>query len=146
MGKSGKILYDQTMQGAYVKTVYKLGEKFKTTIVIWANNKLYIHPLTQKAAAYSELSKTKPEPITDLEALIAQGVTKSFYDEVEAIRDYESGCPGRPPNGQLLYLPTVPQIFRSKVSKATLLARLSAYCSFSEEIIQSGTGLMITDD
>lgn len=144
MGKSGKILYDQTMQGADVKTVYKLGEKFKTTIVIWANNKLYIHPLTQKAAAYSELSKTKPEPITDLEALIAQGVTKVlFYDEVEAIRDYEKAvAPDVPPTvNYCTSQPFLLEFFDQKVSKGNALARLSAYYGFSrEEIIAIGDG------
>ncbi|MBA2133274.1 Cof-type HAD-IIB family hydrolase [Capillibacterium thermochitinicola] len=144
MGKSRKILYAQTMRGEDVKTVYKLGTNLKTTVVIWADNKLYVQPFGPEATAYSDLSRTKPEPITDLEALIAQGVTKVlFYDTVEAIRHFEKQvAPAVPPTvNYCTSQPFLLEFFDQKVSKANALAQLSAYYGFSrEEIIAIGDG------
>ena len=144
MGKSGKILYAQTMQGEDVKTVYEIGKKLKTTIVIWANNKLYVQPFSPEAAAYANMSRTKPEPITDLEALLAQGVTKVlFYDKVETIRHYEKlVAPDVPPTvNYCTSQPFLLEFFDQKVSKANALARLGAYYGFTrEEIIAIGDG------
>ena len=144
MGKSGEILYAQTMRGEDAKTVYKLGKKLKTTVVIWANNNLYVEPLGPEATAYASMSRTKPEPITDLEALLAQGVTKVlFYDEVETIRHFEQQvAPDVPPTvNYCTSQPFLLEFFDAKVSKANALARLSTYYGFArEETIAIGDG------
>lgn len=143
-GKTGKILYAKTMRGEDVKTVYKLGTELETTVVIWADNKLYMQPCGAEASAYADLSRTTPQPITDLEALLEQGVTKVlFYDEVEAIRRFESYVAPHVP-ATVNYCTSQPfllEFFDQEVSKANALAQLGAYYGFTrEEIIAIGDG------
>ncbi|NLW60254.1 MAG: HAD family phosphatase [Firmicutes bacterium] len=144
MGKSGKILYTQTMRGEDAKIVYQLGKKLGTTVVIWANNQLYVQPLGPEANAYARMVHSEPKPITDLEALLAQGVTKVlFYDEVETIRHYEKAiAPDVPPTvNYCTSQPFLLEFVDQKVSKANALARLGAYYGISrEEMIAIGDG------
>lgn len=144
MGKSRKILYAQTMRGADAKAVFELGTKLQTTIIVWVDNKLYVKPLGRNAEAYSALSRTDPLPIEDLDALIAQGVTKVlFYDKTETIRRYQQTIGPFVPNtvNYCTSQPFLLEFFDQKVSKANALARLSAHYGFSkEEIIAIGDG------
>ncbi|NLM38354.1 MAG: HAD family phosphatase [Firmicutes bacterium] len=144
MGKSRKILYAQTMRGEDVKTVYQLGTGLKTTVAIWADNKLYVQPFGPEATVYAGHSRVEPQPITDLEALIAQGVTKVlFFDKVEAIRHFvKQVAPAVPPTvNYCTSLPFMLEFFDQEISKANALARLSAYYGFTrEEIIAIGDG------
>jgi Cof subfamily protein (haloacid dehalogenase superfamily) len=144
MGKSRKILYAQTMRGADAKAVFELGNNFQTTVVLWVDNKLYVKPLGRNAEAYSALSRTKPLPIDDLDALLAKGVTKVlFYDKEETIRHHERTI-GRFVPKTVNYCTSQPfllEFFDQEVSKANALARLSAHYGFSkDDIIAIGDG------
>ena len=144
MGKSRKILYARTMQGEDAKAVFELGNRLQTTIVLWVDNKLYVKPLGHNAEAYSDLSRTEALPIEDLDALIAQGVTKVlFYDKVETIRHYEQTVGPFVPKtvNYCTSQPFLLEFFDQEVSKANALARLSAYYGFTkDEVIAIGDG------
>ncbi len=143
-GKSKEVLYDQKMSPADVKTVMRLGEHLGATNLLWVNNQLYADPLNENALQYSRISKTPPQPITDLEALLAQGVTKVLWcDEVETInRWHEMVGPFLTPTiNYHTSQPFLLEFVDHEVSKAKALARLGAiYGIKQEEMIAIGDG------
>lgn len=144
MGKSRKILYAQTMRAEDAFSIYKLGKKLQTTVILWVNNQFYVSPLGPDAANYGELSRTQPLPVTNLDDLIAQGVTKVlFYDNPEKINHWaETVGPSVPPTvNYCTSQPFLLEFFDQKVSKANALARLGAYYGLTrEEMIAIGDG------
>lgn len=88
-GKSEEILYECKMSYNDAKTIYDLGIKLNTTIMVWVNNKLYSNRINERTKKYSLLSKTTPVQITDVEGLLSQGPSKIlWYDEVDVINNY----------------------------------------------------------
>lgn len=143
-GKSKEILSDLKMSAADVKTVMRLGERLGATNLLWVNNQLYAEPLNENAVRYSKISKTPPQPITDREALLAQGVTKVLWcDEVETInRWHEQVGPFLTPTiNYHTSQPFLLEFVDHEVSKAKALARLGAFYGIKQaEMIAIGDG------
>jgi hypothetical protein len=143
-GKSREILYDLKMTDEDARAVIELGTKYGTTISIWANNKLYVNRLNQKAYDYGALSNTKPLPINDLDAIIKSGVTKVlWYDQVETINKFQKEA-GNYLSKTINFHTSQPYFLEfvdHKASKAKALARLGEYYGIKqEEIIAVGDG------
>ncbi|NLW56941.1 MAG: HAD family phosphatase [Firmicutes bacterium] len=143
-GKSKEILYEVKMSAADVKTVMRLGKRLGATNLLWVNNQLYADPLNENAIRYSNISKTPPQPIADLEVLLTQGVTKIVWcDEVETInRWHEQVGPFLTETiNHHTSQPFLLEFVDHEVSKAKSLARLGAlYGIKQEEMIAIGDG------
>jgi Cof subfamily protein (haloacid dehalogenase superfamily) len=91
MGKSKEILYEQKLSPEDSDRIIDLGKKFDTTIIIWADNKLFVTELNERVQKYKEISKVEPVLINDLHELLKAGVTKIlWYDEIDKIEKYQS--------------------------------------------------------
>lgn len=90
MGKSRRILYEKNMSAKDAANIIRLGENYKTSIMVWKDNKLYSNELNEKAYKYGSLSGTTPLLIEDVNEMVKEGVTKIlWYDHVETIQKYE---------------------------------------------------------
>jgi Cof subfamily protein (haloacid dehalogenase superfamily) len=144
LGKSRRILYAKTMRGEDVRSVYQLGQKLKTTTILWVNNQFYATPLSQNATDYGKLSRTQPLPIDNLDHLISQGVTKVlFYDVPETIEHWAQTVGPQVPStvNYCTSQPFLLEFFDLEVSKAHALALLGAHYGLTrEEMIAIGDG------
>lgn len=90
-GKSKEILYEQKLSSEDATRIVRLGEKYGTTIVIWADNKLFATELNERVQKYKEISGVEPTVVKDLQQLADHGVTKIlWYDEIDKIDRYQS--------------------------------------------------------
>lgn len=90
MGKSMDILYERRLSPKDARTIYDLGKKYGTTMVVWADNKLYVNKLNNVTAKYGSLNNTSPVAIENLDDVVKNGVSKIlWYDEEKRIEEFE---------------------------------------------------------
>lgn len=90
MGSSKEILYEQKLSYSDSKDVIELGEKYGATVMIWANNGLYVTKIDERVDKYKQIAKIEPILITDVGEIIKNGTSKVlWYDDVEKIKEYQ---------------------------------------------------------
>ncbi|MPW26564.1 Cof-type HAD-IIB family hydrolase [Alkalibaculum sp. M08DMB] len=88
-GKSKEILYERSLQFNSALSIYELGKKYDTTIIIWSNNKLYVNRADEKAKEYSELTNT-PYTVVKMLEDIPHEITKIlWYDDNAKLLEYQ---------------------------------------------------------
>jgi len=82
-------------QGVLLKPeqIIELGEKYGTTIVVWADNKMFVKEINEKVLDYKKISNVEPTVIDDLREAVKAGATKIlWYDEIDKINKYRTIC------------------------------------------------------
>jgi Cof subfamily protein (haloacid dehalogenase superfamily) len=144
MGKSKDILYEQGLSTEASRNILSIGKSLGTTIIVWANNKLYAYELNERVLDYKQIAKVEPVLIEDEEEVIASGITKIlWYDDPEKLDHYQdilkdklkdnvTYCTSRP-----VFL----EFFDSRVSKAVAMEKLGEHFGIKrEEMIAIGDG------
>jgi len=145
MGKSRKILYEQKLSYEDAISIIDLGKKYKTTIVIWADNKLYAEELNEKVLEYKKISGVEPVIVKDLKEISKFGVTKILWDdEIEKIAIYQSEAGQYLNNERVNFHTTRPMFLEfvdKKASKAIAMEKLGEYFGIKQsEMIAVGDG------
>ncbi len=90
MGETKEVLYEQKMTQKSAKAVIDLGKKYKTTILVWADNKLFITEDNEKTDKYKSISSVEPLLVDSFDEIIKNGVTKIlWYDDIDTINHYQ---------------------------------------------------------
>lgn len=144
MGKSKDILYEQGLSAEASRNILSIGKSLETTIIVWANNKLYAYELNERVLDYKQIAKVEPVLIKDEEEVIQSGITKIlWYDDTEKLDHYQdilktklkdnvTYCTSRP-----VFL----EFFDSRVSKAVAMEKLGEHFNIKrEEMIAIGDG------
>ncbi len=144
MGKSRKILYEQKMAADDVKSIFSLGERYNTSIILWSNNTLYANRIDARTTKYSEGFRVEPVIIRDPEEIAQKGVTKMlWYDEIELIDRYEKEV-GQFLGDNINYHTSKPiylEFVDKRASKAIAMERLGEHYGIKrEEMIAVGDG------
>ncbi len=143
--EDNKVLFEQGLLREDARKIWELGQKYNTTMCIWAGNQLYGNRLDEKIHDYKKLSGVEPILADDVEALLEIGITKIlWYDEVERIEEFlaqlssdmfceVSYCTSKP---------TFLEFFSSKVSKAVAMDKIGEFLGISgDEMVAIGDGL-----
>lgn len=143
-GESRKIIYSCTMRKEDAIQVEKLGRERNTTIAIWADNKLYVNRMDERAEKYSDLSGTEPILYENVEELIEKGINKIlWYDEVEKINTFLKELRGKlnPTINFHTSQPFFLEFVDVNASKAIALEKLGEFYGIKrEEMIAVGDG------
>lgn len=143
--EDNKILFEQGLLREDARKIWELGQKYNTTMCIWAGNQLYGNRLDEKIHDYKKLSGVEPILAEDIEELLDIGITKIlWYDEVERIEAFltslspELFC-------EVSYCtskPTFLEFFSKKVSKAVAMEKIGELLGITrEEMVAIGDGL-----
>lgn len=144
MGKSKEILYEQNLSSEDANHIIDLGKKYGTTIIIWADNKLFVTELTERVQRYKEISNVEPIVINDLQKLVKAGATKIlWYDEIEKIEKYHMEV-GKYLNDSVNFHTSRPMFLEfvdKKASKAIAMEKLGEHFGIKRgEMIAVGDG------
>jgi Cof subfamily protein (haloacid dehalogenase superfamily) len=144
MGKSKKVLYKRNLTFEDSRVIVELGRKYKTTMMIWADNKLFVTEINDRTEKYKGISKVEPVLINDIDGLIKNGVTKIlWYDEVEKIEEYHAEM-GKFLDGRVNYHTSNPMFLEFvdiNASKAIALEKIGEHYGISrDEMIAVGDG------
>ncbi|NSW91664.1 MAG: HAD family phosphatase [Firmicutes bacterium] len=144
MGKSKEVLYQCTMDPKDAREVIDLGEKYGTSIMVWADNKLFANRLNERAYEYSKISGVMPVLMEDVEETISQGVLKIlWYDEVETIKKYQKDI-GKYISRNINYHTSQPYFLEfvdKNASKAKAMEKIGEYFGIDRsEMIAVGDG------
>ena len=91
MGKSKKVLYEQRLPGEYAKEIIELAKNYRTTFMVWADNRLLVTEINDRVNLYKKISTVEPTLVEDIDEWIKNGVTKIlWYDEIENIDRFQS--------------------------------------------------------
>lgn len=143
--KDNKVLFEQGLLREDARKIWELGQKYNTTMCIWAGNQLYGNRLDEKIHDYKKLSGVEPVLAEDIEMLLDIGVTKIlWYDEEEQIEVFLTQL-SREMFCEVTYCtskPTFLEFFNSKVSKAVAMEKIGGLLGITqEEMIAIGDGL-----
>ena len=140
-----EVLFEQGLLREDARKIWELGQKYNTTMCIWAGNQLYGNRLDEKIHDYKNLSGVEPVLAEDIETLLDIGITKIlWYDEVERIEEFltllssdlfseVTYC-----TSKLTFL----EFFSSKVSKAVAMEKIGELLGITrEEMVAIGDGL-----
>lgn len=143
--EDNKVLFEQGLLREDARKIWELGQKYNTTMCIWAGNQLYGNRLDEKIHDYKKLSGVEPILADDVEELLELGITKIlWYDEVERIEEFlaqlssdmfceVSYCTSKP---------TFLEFFSSKVSKAVAMEKIGEFLGISrDEMMAIGDGM-----
>ena len=144
MGKSMEILYEKKMSYNDAKAIYALGENYKTTIIIWNDNTLYVNKLNERTQKYGNLNNIEPILFESVEDIIKNGVTKVlWFDEIDRVEVYEREV-GKFLGTGINYYTSMPifiEFVDASVSKAVGLDRLGERLGVNKsEMIAVGDG------
>jgi Cof subfamily protein (haloacid dehalogenase superfamily) len=144
MGRSGKILYEQGMNTGDAEKIYNLGIKYDTSVMLWAENRLYVNRLDDRAQKYGEQANTKPVLIKGIHEILKYGVTKIlWYDEVETINIFNQEA-GKYLSENINYHTSKPfylEFVDKKASKGIALKKIGEHYHISHEaMIAVGDG------
>jgi len=142
---TGRIVYRQDLALETVRTIWRLGRRFGTTIVLWSGDRLYVSEINERTEDYKKISGVEPQVIADPDFLAGEGISKMLWydtpqsiDRFRAMMDEEGGVPGA------VYVTSNPAFLEfvdSRVSKAAALERLGEYLGIPrEEIMAVGDG------
>ena len=145
MGKSKRILYEQKLSPVDSKSIYELGEKYGAMVIIWNDNKLYVNKMNDNAKQYSDISKTEPILITDIDETVKNGATKAlWFDDVALIDKWEHEV-GRFLSDSITYHTSRPYFLEfvdKKASKALAMEKIGEIFGISrDEMIAVGDGI-----
>lgn len=144
MGKSKEILYEQKLSQKDAKSIIELGEKYKTTVIVWRDNKLFVNEINENSKRYGELTETEPILINDMEEITENGVTKIlWFDEVDSIEKYQAEV-GELLSTEINYHTSQPwflEFVHKKASKAIAMEKIGEYYGIEQcEMIAVGDG------
>src|SRR5659263_474986 len=144
MGNSRKVLYEQKLSAQNAKEILELGRKYNTTVMIWADNKLFVTEINDRTNKYKEISKVEPILVKDVDKLIKDGATKIlWYDEIEKIDKYQSEV-GKYLDNRVNYHTSRPMFLEFvdiNASKAIAMEKLGEYYGIKQsEMIAVGDG------
>ncbi len=125
--QTNEILYEQGLNSEDARKIIELGISFDTTMCIWSDNKLYGNKLNDKIHEYKKMSGVEPILMSDVDALLEQGITKIlWYDEIININSYQQELMNETFD-EVTYCTSKPiflEFFNSSVSKAKAIERL----------------------
>ena len=82
-----EVMFEQRLMREDAKKILELGQKYDTTMCIWASNQLYGNKLNDKINDYKKLSGVEPILVKDFDKLLDIGITKIlWYDEMDRIK------------------------------------------------------------
>jgi hypothetical protein len=144
MGKSKEILYEQKLSPEDGDRIIDLGKTFDTTVIVWADNKLFVSELSERVLMYKEISGVGPIVVNDLHELTKAGVTKIlWYDEIDKVEKLQSEV-GRYLSGNVNFHTSRPNFLEfvdKKASKAIAMERLGEHFGIKRsEMIAVGDG------
>jgi Cof subfamily protein (haloacid dehalogenase superfamily) len=144
MGKSKEILFNQGLSAEAARNILKLGQELGTTIIVWANNKLYAYELNERVLDYKQIAKVEPILIKDEEDLVQNGITKIlWYDDPEKL-DYYQNILKDKIGDSVNYCtsrPTFLEFIDKNVSKAVAMEKIGEHFNIKrEEMIAIGDG------
>ena len=144
MGKSKEILYEQRLSPEDAEQIIELGEKYGTTIVVWADNKMFVKEIDEKVLDYKKISNVEPTVIDDLREAVKAGATKIlWYDEIDKINKYRTEV-GKYLSDGVNFHPSRPiflEFVDKKASKAIAMEKLGEHFGIKRsEMIAVGDG------
>ena len=143
-GRSREILYEQKLSAADAKNIIELGNERGCMVAVWAENRLYVNELNDKALQYSTIAGIKPQRIESVESLVENGVTKVLWNDEPAIVEKYQDEIGSYLSGNVNYHTSRPMFLEFvdiKASKALAMEKIGErYGIKREEMVAVGDG------
>lgn len=140
-----EVMFEQRLMRGDAKKILELGQKYDTTMCIWASNQLYGNKLNDKINDYKKLSGVEPVLVKDFDKLLDIGITKIlWYDEMDRIKQIlkELSCNMFSEVSYCTSKPVFLEFFSSRVSKSAAMEKIGElYGIKQEEMIAIGDGL-----
>jgi Cof subfamily protein (haloacid dehalogenase superfamily) len=144
LGNSRTVLYEQKLSADDASRIVRLGEAYGTTILVWADNRLFANELNERTRKYTEITSVTPNLVKDLTDVTANGVTKLlWYDEIETINRYSiEVLPFLSKNVNIhTSRPMFLEFVDIKASKAIAMAKIGQHYNIKQsEMIAVGDG------
>lgn len=141
---TGKVLYHQPLKASDALDILRLGEKYRTTLCIWAGGQLYGNVINDRILQYKKNAGTEPLLLADPQKLLQQGITKIlWYDDAEKIQNIQSELADFPFSSVTFCTssPEYLEFFNSQASKGAALQQLGELYGISlKETIAVGDG------
>ncbi|MFZ7132207.1 MAG: Cof-type HAD-IIB family hydrolase [Eubacteriales bacterium] len=143
MGKSKEILYERSLPKEQSRKIYRLGQHYDVTMVIWGNNQLYTNKINDHSIEYSGLTKTKCIEIQDLDD-IPYDITKIlWYEDHEELLTCQKELEGQIDNHINMHFsrPYFLEFVDAQATKAIAIEKLCDYYGFGyNQTIAIGDG------
>lgn len=141
-GKTMDILYHETIEPEYGMDILELVEEFSPTVLVFADNKLYVNEINERTDRYTRISSMEANLRSDLQSIALKGATKIlFYNEPEKVRKMEKKIM-ESLKGKLNYHISKPfflEVINSNTSKGIALEALAKNIGISShEVIAIG--------
>ena len=137
-----RVLYQENLDKRAAADIFRRGEAFGTVQCVWSNDRLYISKHNEKTEQYAEAGEVESALITDIDAILAQGITKILWiDDAPVIARYQEELAGALPEGvtSCTSSPYFLEFFSNKASKGLALQFLGEYHTIAQsEIIAVG--------
>lgn len=142
--KSLEVLYEKSLRTEDARLILELGLERKTSLIVWAEENLYVNELNDRALKYSKISDVSIHVFTDIEEVLQKQVTKIiWYDEVDRVEFFMEELATLLPSS-INFHPSNPEFLEfvdGEVSKANALKHLEEIYGFTrEELIAIGDG------
>ena len=127
-GADHHVIYRQELSEADALWLIDAGNKAGTTVIVWADDTLYVNEINERTAKYERLALMKPVLLTDPEETVKKGVSKVlWFDETDRGPYLRGILDNGPIRSHINYFTSDPrfmEIVDSRCSKATALSRL----------------------
>jgi hypothetical protein len=84
--KTREIIYQCVMDPQAVHSVYRLGEAWDVTMLIWSENALYTNRIDERSKEYASWTGTPLQLLTSVTSLASKVTKILWYDQVERTR------------------------------------------------------------
>lgn len=144
-GAEGEVIYERPLSAENARRIFKLGQDFGTTVMVWTGNRLYANRLDERAEIYGIQSRVSPQLAENTDDLLKNGATKLlWYDETEVINKYL--LRSREILGAQIDIntskPYYLEFVDARASKAIAMKKLGKYLGIARrEMIAVGDGL-----
>jgi Cof subfamily protein (haloacid dehalogenase superfamily) len=144
MGKSKEILYEQTLNAEGARKILELGKKFKTTVIVWSNSKLYAYEMNKQVNDYVERNIEAILINGNEEEIIKQRIKKMLcIDDIDNINFYENKIKKEKEHNFNFFTskPIYLEFVDNNISKAFAMEKIGNYFEIKqEEMIAIGDG------
>jgi Cof subfamily protein (haloacid dehalogenase superfamily) len=145
VGPDHEIIHRRELSPSDALWLINEGNRVKTTVIVWANDLLYVNEFNERTDSYQRLSLIKPVLIRDPEELVKNGASKVlWFDTVERAPYLHSILDNGEISRNISYYTSHPQfmeIVDRNCSKALALEALAnRYGIRREEVIAVGDG------
>ena len=73
------ILYHETIEPEYGMDILELVEEFSPTVLVFADNKLYVNEINERTDRYTRISSMEANLRSDLQSIALKGLLRYYF-------------------------------------------------------------------